>query len=144
MSVETPSRVQTFFRYTWIGVAAIAIVVGWTLFSRWEDNRRSARELEQRLQRDDARAAEIMGGNRFDILHFYAGPQVVSHGESVTLCYGVSNAKTVKLDPPVAAVWPSFSRCVSVTPHVGTTTYTLTADDGAGHTKSSSVTITAR
>ena len=142
MNVEPPSRAQVIFRYTWIGVGVVAAIVGWTLCSRWEDNRRAAREMQERLRREDARAAEMMGGNRFDILQFYASPRDVNRGESVALCYGVSNARTVKLDPPSATVWPSFARCVSVTPPPGKTTYTLTADDGAGHTKTSFVEVT--
>lgn len=141
MTDESHSRAQFIFRYTWIAVGVVALAVGWTMYSRWDDNRRAAREMQQRQRERDARDAEAMGGSRFDILLFYASPREAHPGESVALCYGVSNAKTVKLDPPSAAVWPSFSRCVSVTPPAGTTTYTLTADDGAGHTKSSSVIV---
>jgi hypothetical protein len=38
----------------------------------------------------------------------------------------------VSFDPPIGEVWPSLSRCVEVHPKK-TTTYTLRADDGAGH-----------
>jgi len=39
------------------------------------------------------------------ITQFYAQP-VLARGEKTSLCYGVENAKTVKLDPPVERVWP--------------------------------------
>ena len=47
------------------------------------------------------------------------------------MCYGVANAKTVSIDPPVEGVWPSVARCLNVSPR-RTTVYTLTASDGAG------------
>ena len=64
-------------------------------------------------------------------------------GEEVDLCYGVSNAKTVTLVPQPNAVWPSYSRCVQVSPQK-TTTYTLTVTDAAGNTKSASLTVEVR
>ena len=49
--------------------------------------------------------------------------------------------KSVSLKPPSNVnVWPSYERCVSVSPHK-TTTYTLTATDAAAHTKSAQATI---
>jgi len=86
---------------------------------------------------------ETLGGNKFDILNFYASPGKIRRGESAQLCYGVSNAKTVRLDPPAGDVWPSYSRCFDVTPSKDTT-YTLTADDGQGNTKTASLTIEVR
>jgi hypothetical protein len=56
------------------------------------------------------------------------------------MCYGVSNAKSVKLDPPDANVWPSNDRCLQISPKK-TTTYTFTADDGQGNTKTATLTI---
>lgn len=48
------------------------------------------------------------------ILNFYA-PRVPERGKPATLCYGVVNAERVELDPPLAGVWPSISRCVEIT-----------------------------
>jgi len=81
-----------------------------------------------------------MGGNRFDILNFLADPASIQAGERSSLCYSVSNAKSVKLDPPAEPVWPAFYRCVNVSPRK-TTTYTLTIEDGAGHTKTASIEV---
>lgn len=49
------------------------------------------------------------------ITQFYAEP-VVAKGETAKLCYGVENAKTVTLEPPVEKVWPSIARCIPVDP----------------------------
>lgn len=65
------------------------------------------------------------------IIAFYASPGVVTEGESASICYGVMNARTVKLDPPVADVWPTFNRCIEVSPRRDTK-YTLVASDAAG------------
>jgi hypothetical protein len=125
-------------------VFALALIyVGWVFLSRWQQDRaiedRAAAEKRTQAQQ----TFEGMGGERFDILAFYASPGVVNHGDSTTLCYGVSNAKTVTLEPQSNAVWPSYERCVNVSPRK-TTTYTLTAADAAGHTKSSTVTVEVR
>ncbi|HEX4003941.1 MAG TPA: hypothetical protein VHX36_14920 [Candidatus Acidoferrales bacterium] len=114
--------------------------VGWVFWSRsHEDKVLEQRAAEQRREQD-ALAVESMGGNRFEILSFYANPGAVSHGDSADLCYSVSNAKSVTLEPQSSPVWPSYERCVSVTPHK-TTTYTLTATDATGHTKSATITV---
>ena len=81
-----------------------------------------------------------MGGKTLDIQAFYANPGAVHRGETVSLCYGVANAKTVKLEPQENPDWPSYSRCVDVKP-TKTTTYTLTIDDGAGNTKTQSLEV---
>jgi len=114
--------------------------VGWVFWSRaHEDKVLEQRAADQRREQD-AQAVESMGGNRFEILAFYANPAIVSRGDNADLCYSVSNAKSVTLEPQPHPVWPSYERCVSVTPRK-TTTYTLTATDAAGHTKSATVTV---
>ncbi len=88
---------------------------------------------KQRAQ--DQQTFEMMGGNRFDILGLHCIPATIQAGERSSLCYSVSNAKTVKIEPQAEEpVWPAFSRCVHVSPRK-TTKYTLTIEDGAGHTK---------
>ncbi len=114
-------------------------------------SRQQNREIEQRAahataakeRANDALTVEQLGGNEFKILNFYATPPVVHAGEAVQLCYGVSNAKTVKLEPQTNPVWPSVSRCVDVTPKK-TTEYTLTIEDGNGDSKTSALTVQVR
>lgn len=123
-------------------LVVVALTVGWIFISRWWQNRSfeyRARQARAEKQREDDRATlEQMGGKELAILNFYATPGVVRRGESVQLCYGVANAKTVKLEPQPNPVWPSYSRCVDVVPDK-TTTYTLTIADAAGNTKSQSL-----
>jgi hypothetical protein len=74
------------------------------------------------------------------ITAFYARDGVVTEGGSTVLCYGVSNAKSVRLDPPVEKISPSLNRCIEVRPR-GEARYTLTAEGSDGQTASQSVTV---
>jgi len=133
--------------YTSILLAAALVYVGATFYMRREQNReieqQAAAEAAAKKRAEDARTVEQLGGNEFKILNFYATPPVVHAGETAQLCYGVSNAKSVKLEPQTNAVWPSAMRCVEVAPKK-TTEYTLTAEDGKGNSKTSAVTVTVR
>jgi len=71
---------------------------------------------------------------------FYASPSEPPRGEKAMLCYSVSNADQVSLDPPVDRVWPAYSRCIEIKP-AGRVTYTLTARRG-NQSVSKSVTVT--
>ncbi len=133
--------------YSWGALSIAALVVVGILFSRWWQNRSidyRARETRAEKQREDDRATlEQMGGKDLAIQNFYATPGQIRRGQSVQLCYGVANAKTVKLEPQPNPVWPSYSRCVDVSPDK-TTTYTLTIADAAGHTLSQSLTVNVK
>jgi hypothetical protein len=135
------------FLYSWAALAIAALVVSWMLFSRWLENRgienRAKEERAQKQREQDRVALEQFGGKELAIQNFYASPGTVRRGETVQLCYGVANAKTVKLEPQSNPVWPSYSRCVNVTPNKSTT-YTLTIADAAGNTKTQSLEVKVR
>ena len=80
-------------------------------------------------------------GSRF--CNFMPCLPAIQHGDVVHLCYGVSNAKAVKMEPQTDGVWPSLNHCVIVTP-AKDTTYTLTATDANGQTKTQSVGVVVR
>jgi len=135
------------FLYSWAALAIVVLVVGWMIFSRWEENRgiekRAREERTEKQQEQDRIALERLGGKELAIQDFYATPGVVRRGGTVQLCYGVANAKTVKLEPQSNPVWPSYSRCVDVTP-TKSTTYTLTITDAAGNTRTQSLEVKVR
>jgi hypothetical protein len=151
MMEQPESKQPRALRNLWKGFgAAVAIVlcfVGYTFWSRRTENadlaykQQAAKTAQQR--ESDAAAVEELGGSDFKIIAFYASPGLIHRGETVDMCYGVSNAKTVKLDPPEANVWPSANRCMQVTPKK-TTTYTLTIEDGKGKTANQTLTITVK
>jgi hypothetical protein len=142
-----PPSVRTLLRYSLVVVAMVALYAGWTFYSRWQQNRAIERRIDQeRAEKRRAEAQHIvqqLGGDGFAILNFYADPPALPRGETADLCYGVSNAKAVRLEPPAGPVWPSEAHCLQVSPKK-TTTYTLTAVDAAGHTKTATVTVQVR
>ena len=152
MMAEPPeTKKPNALRNLWMGFGAVALIVlayvGYTMWSRKTQDadlaykQQAAKTAQQR--ESDAAAVEELGGSDFKILAFYASPGLIHRGETVDMCYGVSNAKTVKLDPPEGNVWPSANRCMQVTPKK-TTTYTLTIDDGKGKTANQQLTVTVK
>ncbi len=133
--------------YSWAALAFVALVVVSILLSRWMENhnfeQRAKQAKIQQQREQDSVALEQMGGKELAIQNFYATPGIIRRGETVQLCYGVANAKTVKLEPQSNPVWPSYSRCVNVTP-AKSTTYTLTITDAAGNTRSQSLEVKVR
>jgi hypothetical protein len=78
---------------------------------------------------------------RVRILHFRASVGALMEGQKAELCYGVENARTVRIAPgpegAASQVYPSAHRCVEIWPQ-HTTHYTLMAVgyDGSAATRS--------
>ena len=134
------------FVYSGMILLLVGVYVGWIILSRWNGNRvieKRAHDAAAEKQREqDQKAVKQMGGSELAIQAFYGNSEIL-RGQSAQLCYGVANAKKVTLEPQSTPVWPSYSRCVDVSP-TKTTTYTLTAADDAGHTISQTFTIKVR
>jgi hypothetical protein len=130
--------------YSSLALLAVLLYVMWIFFARWQENRniqrRASEERTQKQLADDRQTVEQMGGKDLAIQSFYASAGIIHRGESLQLCYGVANAKTVKLEPQDNPVWPSYNRCIEVSPQKDTT-YTLTVQDGTGNTKSQTLDI---
>jgi hypothetical protein len=126
------------WRYFPIGLAAVLVYLAMVYGTRWYENRaidQAAREKAAAREVEEARrTVQALGGTRLEILGFYTSPGVIRRGASAELCYGVSNAQSVHIEPFSGEAWPSYGRCVSVSPRTDTT-YTLTAKDAAGNTK---------
>ena len=144
---EPKSILKSPLLYSSIVLAAAALIVGWIFFSRWLENRqieqKTAQQQAQKQLENDRAALQQFGGKELAIQEFYAIPGAIQRGEKTQLCYGVANAKTVKLEPQSNPVWPSYSRCVDVSP-TKDTTYTLTIEDAVGNTKSQTVEVKVR
>ena len=142
---ESKSPWQNPLLYSYAALVIVLLAVGVIMYARWEDARRMERaavaERAEKQREADQATVEQLGGNNFAILDFYASPRAIHRGESARLCYGVSNAKSVTLEPQPRAVWPSPANCVDVSP-VKTTTYTLTIQDVKGNSKSQTVDVT--
>lgn len=112
-------------RYLWVVAAAAVLYVGWTLADRFIGVQRldSAATLKQPLLPDHGGAVKI--------LQFYSSAGVLAEGEKAILCYGVANAKAVRIEPAVAPVSLSPNRCFDIAPQRDTR-YTLIAEGADG------------
>ena len=71
------------------------------------------------------------------ILQFYASVGTLTPGDKAQLCYGVENARTVRIVPALPGVYPAYIHCLEIVPE-HTTHYTLQAEgyDGTVATRS--------
>ena len=128
--------------YTTIAVVLAILYVAWTFYSRHE----SAKEAEQAIaaKQDEQRKRvvnQIFGSGEIKFTVFSADSGHLKAGQTTQLCYGVVNAKTLKLEPPPSEeVKPTARHCVEVAPKK-TTPYTLTAGNEKGETQSQTLTI---
>src|ERR1700690_4304218 len=142
--LNTPQKTpyKNPFVYSSFIIVAVLAYVAYILVSRYQSNRAfEKRTIEQQTEQrreDDRRTIEQLGGSELAVRALYVSPAIIRRGESAQLCYDVANAKTVALDPPAGAVWPSHSRCINISPKK-TTTYTLTIADASGKTASQTV-----
>lgn len=74
------------------------------------------------------------------ILQFYSSVGSIKAGETALLCYGVENAKSVRIAPMMEGESPSSNRCLQVAP-VRTTHYTILAEGFDGHVVMQSLTL---
>jgi hypothetical protein len=151
MNSENPATPKSLFKnpflYSSLVILGVFLYVSYVLLMRHESNRAYERQIKERQseqrREDDRLAVEQLGGSELAIRGLYVSPRSIHPGETAQLCYDVANAKTVTLDPPAGAVWPSHSRCLNISPRK-TTTYTLTIQDAAAKTVSQAVELTVR
>jgi hypothetical protein len=125
-------------------IAAGIIYDGWIFYSRWSGNRQAAQAQTARELNQERKTIDAYGGGDLKIVNFYAAPGAIRRGDHANLCYGVTGAKTVRMEPPAAdPVWPSLTRCVQVSPKADTE-FKLIAEDEAGHSVTQSVAVTVR
>ena len=110
---------------TYLAWVFVSRAIGTT---RWARQHPAAGEPNRAFDR-------IYGGTDVKILQFYAREASVTEGAKSVLCYGVLNARSVRIDPPVEGVSPALNRCVEIAPEKDTR-YTLTAEGNDGRTVS--------
>ena len=103
----------------WIPVLLTALYIGWVFWQRHE----SRGPMQPRLAQDPL----AQYGRAVKIVQFYSRTSRIAPDGVAVICYGVVNAKEVRIDPPVEKVWPALSRCFDVRPP-HTARYTLTAE----------------
>lgn len=107
----------------WILAAVFTLNLAWTLLNRTGP--------QHARPRASVNQADIPLSHGLRLNSFYATPAEVVEGEKAIVCYGVENAKSVTLDPPVEEVRPVFSRCFDIHP-TATATYRFTATGDKG------------
>ena len=136
------SGLAALLPYTTVVMILAALYVAWTFYSRHESARKAQEAVETKQQEAEKRKADIIfGSGKITFTTFSADNGTVKRGETTRLCYGVVNATTLKIDPPVGEpVKPTNRHCVDIAPKQ-TTTYTITASNDKGDTKTSSLTV---
>ena len=134
---KTVRVVRRLLPFTTAGCIVAILYVAWVFLARWNENRGIERAAEAQKQKADQEITRTYGSDKLKIVSFYTTPATIARGEKALICYGVANAKTVRLDPPLERVWPSVSRCLEVSP-ARDTKFTLTAEDADGHTETAS------
>lgn len=135
------SVLQTLSRITTAGVVIVALYVGWTFYSRHLSDEQAAHDLAAKQQEEREREANlIFGSGEVKIVSYSVDKASLTRGESADLCYGVVNATKVVIEPHVEDSKPSAYHCLTVSPRA-TTTYTITASNDKGDSKSLSVTV---
>jgi hypothetical protein len=131
---EQPKRsaLAAILPYTTVAVIIAALYVAWTFYSRHEANVKAQQELAaKQADQRQREARQIFGSGGLSFRTWSADKSAVHPGEVAHICYGIVDAKTVKIDPPIASLKPSYLHCFEVAPNK-TTTYTITAQDAAG------------
>lgn len=121
---------RTVVHYTWIGVLVAVLYVGWVFASRWLST------PPPKPEPAPVSAGSYTPDTKLKISQFYVSPPEFVEGGKALLCYGVQNAKTVRVEPAVDGVWPSSNRCVEVAPQ-RTTRYKLIAESADGQVETS-------
>ena len=137
---DTAGIVRRLLPYSSAGLVLALLYVGYTFYSRWDARQTGERAAKAAEAREDQRVTDLYGGGEMKILAFYANPGIERQGGETTLCYGVSNAKTVQIEPYVDKVWPALNRCMTIAPKKETK-YTLTASDPQGKSVTASLVV---
>jgi hypothetical protein len=127
--------------YLWVATALAVLYSAWVFTARVSERKK----LEERVNNQGVNPEfeRLYGGDSVRILQFYAREGALKRGQTTLLCYGVTNATTVRMDPAIKGVYPSTARCLEVAP-TRTTNYTLTAEGAKGQPVTGSVKVVVR
>lgn len=114
-------------------VVLMGVRTGWVFYQRYHADKAQQEQEEQKKREEARKVTEMLGNGNIKILNLSLEPPVIRIGGEAELCYGVSNATSVTIEP-IGKVDPAYSRCMKVAPKHDTT-YVLTAKDAAGHTE---------
>lgn len=140
MSENSTSVMRKILPFTSAAVLIALIYVGYIFYSRHEAVKEAEQQAATKQSEEARKVAEMYGGDQLKILDFHATAGPLHKGETAELCYSVSNAQTVKIEPDVHEVPVSYSNCAKIQPKKDTE-YTLTATDKKGNTQQAVLTM---
>lgn len=133
------SRLSRLFAFT---TALAATYLAWVFIARAVRTSQWTREHSPSAA-VNSEFDKTYGGSDVKILQFYAREGNVIEGSKSLICYGVLNAKSVRIEPPVEAISPALNRCLEAAP-TRETRYTLVAEGQDGRTVSESFVLGVR
>src|SRR6266581_4051789 len=99
-----------------IAATAVGLIfAAWILYARGTYTPAIAAAPPAAEQRN-ADTVAYYGNGQLKVLSFYANPTEIKRGSRALVCYGVSNAAGVSIEPAVGETRPSTGRCLEVTP----------------------------
>jgi hypothetical protein len=112
----------------WIGLSLAVARLGWVWLARHDGRLR----MEDATEAKRGRSYQIPADDgAVGITQFYARSGEVTAGDANLICYGVRNARSVRIEPPVETLMPAANRCFFVDPQEDTT-YKLVAEGTDG------------
>ena len=128
--------------YTTVMMVLALLYVAWTFYSRHQREKEAAAAIEKKQQDAQKKEADmIFGSGEVKFLTFSASNGHLKRGATTRLCYGVVNAKTLKIEPQIGEeVKPTSLHCADISPKT-TTTYTITGVNAQGQSNSASLTV---
>jgi hypothetical protein len=144
-AAEPEPRPRSAFRailpYTTVLTIIVVLYVAWIMYSRHQAAVTAAQATQDQKAEAQKRVNDqIFGSGEVKFTTLEASDAVVRRGQTTRLCYGVVNATSVKIDPPIEQIKPSSRHCMEIAP-TKTTAYTVTASDAKGNSKSLTLTI---
>src|SRR4051812_42648914 len=97
--------------FVFVVIAVSVLFLGWVLFTRGPAVTQTSGSEVAAAQKTAATLA-FYGNGQLKILSFYANPVEVRRGSRALVCYGVSNASAVRIEPALGETWPSTGRCM--------------------------------
>ena len=135
---EIPLRVAAVIAAAYIGYVLLA---RHTSDQHWTDRQKHAQAAPDAAQ--EAKFEATYGGTAVKILQFFAREGTITEGQGTVICYGLVNAKSVKIEPPVDGVHVALNNCVAVQPEHDTK-YTMTAEGNDGQTATAAFTLSVK
>ena len=133
---------KTVLLYSAAGFLIALAYLAWVGLTRYSANRKFEQEAEES---ETARYRKLVpAGTALKITQFYASKQEAARGESILVCYGVENARSVRIEPAIERqLLPLPVKCFPFAPH-RTTTLKLVAEGEKGGEAAASITVRVR